>query len=248
LVAVDETQSLPDGVERPHRDQSEGTRAVNISRRRFTGFSMALGASVALGTGWSSAAKAEDPVDIGKLMEAGPLGDQVLGEDTAPVTIVEYASLTCGHCANFHARTYPELKKRYIDTGKVRFVFREFPLDAPNGPPLATAGFMVARCAPKGAYFDLLSILFEKMPVWAGASNPAEALFTTVKQTGFTQDSFNACLTNQTVLDGVRSVKSRAYSEFGVNSTPTFFINGVMHRGAMTIDEMAAIIDPLLES
>ena len=220
---------------------------MNVSRRHVIGTGAALAAAGFVGVA-PRPALAQETVDIDKLMKPGPLGENVMGSADAPVTIVEYASLTCIHCANFHKKTFPEIKKRYIDTGKVRFIFREFPLDPPNGPPLASAGFMIARCAPGDGYFDLLDILFDKMEVWLTSRNPAAALFGLVKQAGFTQDSFNACLTNQKLLDGVNEVKTRAYRDFGVNSTPTFFINGKMERGALSIDEMAAIIDPLLES
>ena len=120
---------------------------MNITRREFaigTGALALTGAAVLAGfssLGWPQPALAQDPSPA-ELMKASPLGEMVLGDEKAPVTIIEYASMTCPHCANFHATTYPELKKRYIDTGKVRFIFREFPLDQ-----LAAAGFMLARCS-----------------------------------------------------------------------------------------------------
>ncbi len=216
-----------------------------VSRRLFTGISAALMTATLFGGPLLTPAAAE-PVDIEKLMKASPLGDKALGAEDAPVTIVEYASITCGHCANFHAKTFPQIKKKYIDTGKVRFIFREFPLDPPNGPPLASAGFMIARCAPGDGYFQMIDILFEKLDFWSRSRDIAAALFTLAKQVGFTQDSFKACLTNQQVLDGLNWTKERAYKEFGVNSTPTFFINGEMARGALRIEEMEKLIDPLL--
>lgn len=222
----------------------EGNHVI-VSRRQFTGLSAAF-VSAALLSGPFLTPAAAEPVDIDKLMKAGPLGDKVLGSEDAPVTIVEYASITCGHCANFHANTFPALKAKYIDTGKVRFIFREFPLDPPNGPPLASAGFMVARCAPGDRYFEMVDILFDKLDYWASSGDIAAALFSLAKQVGFTQDSFKACLTNQQVLDGLNWTKERAYKEFGVNSTPTFFINGEITRGAMRIEEMEKLIDPLL--
>lgn len=177
-------------------------------------------------------------VDLDELLKPGPLGDKVLGEDDAPVTIVEYASMTCGHCANFHKQTYADMKKDYIDTGKVRFIFREFPLD-----PVAAAAFMLARCAPADKYFEIVDIMFEQQRSWAFTDNPYQSLLDFSKQIGFTQESFEECLTNQCMLDAVNAVKDRGAAEFGVNSTPTFFINGEKHSGALSIDELGKIIE-----
>ncbi len=189
------------------------------------------------------AVKAPEPaarVDVAKLMEPGTLPDKAMGKEDAPVTIVEYASMTCPHCAHFHETTLPELKKKYIDTGKVRLVFREFPFD-----PRAEAGFMLARCSNDN-YFAMVDVLFSQQQGWAGAKNAKDALLQIAKLAGFSQESFEACLTDQKLLDDVRAVRERASKEFGVDSTPTFFVNGARYPGAMSIAEMSAIIDPLL--
>ncbi|XYK82254.1 MAG: thioredoxin domain-containing protein [Labrenzia sp.] len=189
--------------------------------------------------GLASAAPAwAQSVDEDELLKPGPLGDKILGDEAAPVTIIEYASMTCGHCANFHKRTWPDLKKDYIETGKVRFIFREFPLD-----PVASAAFMLARCAPQEKYFDIVDIMFEEQRAWAFTDNPYQSLLDFSKQIGFTQESFEECLTNQGLLDAVNAVRERGANEFGVNSTPTFFINGEKHSGALSIDEMGKIIE-----
>ncbi|MBO9423837.1 thioredoxin domain-containing protein [Labrenzia sp. R4_1] len=189
--------------------------------------------------GLASAAPAwAQSVDEDELLKPGPLGDKILGDEAAPVTIIEYASMTCGHCANFHKRTWPDLKKDYIETGKVRFVFREFPLD-----PVASAAFMLARCAPQEKYFDIVDIMFEEQRAWAFTDNPYQSLLDFSKQIGFTQESFEECLTNQGLLDAVNAVRERGANEFGVNSTPTFFINGEKHSGALSIEEMGKIIE-----
>lgn len=182
-------------------------------------------------------------VDLEKLMMPGPLGEKVLGSEDAKVTLVEYASMTCGHCANFHANTYPGLKEKYIDTNQVRLVFREFPLDA-----LAAAASMLARCMPDEGYFDFVSLLFEKQRDWAFTDKPVDALFSMAKQGGLTRAEFDACLSNQEMLDGVTWVRTRAEQEFAVRSTPTFFLNGTMVRGAVTLGELEKQIEPLLES
>lgn len=194
-------------------------------------------ATAALGLASAVPAFAQS-VDLDDLLKPGPLGDKILGDENAPVTIVEYASMTCGHCANFHSRTYPDLKKDYIETGKVRFIFREFPLD-----PVAAAAFMLARCAPQEKYFDIVDIMFEQQRAWAFTDNPYQSLLDFSKQIGFTQESFEECLTNQGLLDAVNAVRERGANEFGVNSTPTFFINGERHSGALSIDEMGKIIE-----
>jgi protein-disulfide isomerase len=175
------------------------------------------------------------------LAHAGPAGDIMIGSDKAPVTIIEYASMTCPHCAHFEETTLPELKKRYIDTGKVRYVMREFPLDA-----LAAAGFMLARCAGPDKYESVVETLFAKQPDWV-TQKPIPPLMAIAKQFGFTEDSFNACLANQKVLDDIQAVRDHAVNKLGVNSTPTFFVNGKRLVGDVSIDQLAKEIDPYLK-
>ena len=186
------------------------------------------------------APEAQGTVDMAALLKPGALPDEQLGKDDAKVTIVEYASMTCPHCAHFHETTLPELKTKYIDTGKARLILREFPFD-----PSAEAGFMLARCS-KDNYFPMVDVLFKQQASWAGGGNVKDALLQISKMAGFTQESFEACLTDQKLLDDVRSVQKRGADEFKVDSTPTFFINGKTYKGALSIEEMSAIIDPLL--
>jgi protein-disulfide isomerase len=179
-----------------------------------------------------------------ELMKPQALPDMAMGSDKAPVTIVEYASMTCPHCAHFDEVTFPEIKKRYIDTGKVRFIFREFPLDN-----LAAAAFMLARCAGEtdsNKYFALVDTLFRQQNQWA-VQQPIPPLKAIAKQAGFTEASFNACLANQKILDSIESVRQRAVDAFKVKSTPTFFVNGKTVEGALSIEEFAKIIDPYLK-
>ena len=187
----------------------------------------------------AKAETAEPDKDI--LAKAGPDGDIVLGSDKAPVTIIEYASMTCPHCAHFSETTFPELQKRYIDTGKVRFIFREFPLDA-----LAAAGFMLARCAGNDKFMPVIETLFAKQREWM-VEKPIEPLRAIAKQFGFTQETFDACLANQKVLDGIQEVRDRASEKLGVDSTPTFFVNGRKLSGDQSIDALAKVIDPYLK-
>lgn len=179
-------------------------------------------------------------VDMARLLEEGSLPEKVLGDADAPVTIVEYASMTCGHCANFHRNTLPAIKENYIDTGKARLVLREFPFD-----PRAEAGFMLARCADD-KYFAMIDVLFQQHQSWVSVENARDALLQIARLAGFSQESFEACLTDQKLLDDVRAVRNRGAKDFGVDSTPTFFINGNTYKGALTVAEMSAILDGML--
>ena len=171
-------------------------------------------------------------VSMADLLVPGPLGDEIQGQADAPVTIVEYASMTCPHCSHFHETTYPEMKKKYIDTGKVRFVFREFPLD-----PLALAASMLARCAGKDRYFPLIDAFFAQQKDWV-VQKPLQPMFAIAKQAGFTQQSFDQCLANHQMEQSIVEERTRATQKFNVNSTPTFFINGKTFRGALTPEEL----------
>ena len=179
--------------------------------------------------------------DLSTLMEPGPLGEMVMGDENAPVTIIEYASMTCGHCGSFHNNTMPSLKEKYIDTGKAKLLFREFP-----GDPRAAAAFMLARCAPEDRYFPLIDVLFKQQAVWVQSANVVDDLFKISKLAGFTQEAFDACLKNQELLDNVLAVKNKAVEDYGVGATPTFFINGTKYEGNLPAQEMSEIIDALL--
>ena len=184
--------------------------------------------------------EAQGTIDMAKLLEAGSLPDMTIGKADAPVTIVEYASIACSHCAHFHETTLPALKTKYIDTGKARLIYREFPFD-----PLAEAGFMLARCS-KDNYFPMVDVLYKQQQNWVGSQNPKDALLQISKLAGFTQGAFEACLTNQKLLIDIRAVRARGEKDFKVDSTPTFFINGNVYKGAMTIEGMLAVIDSML--
>jgi protein-disulfide isomerase len=184
---------------------------------------------------------AQQAVSAQDLAVPGPLGDVALGPANAKVTIIEYASLTCSHCAAFHKETYPALKQRYIDTGQVRFILREFPLD-----PLATAGFMLARCDGEAKYYPITDLLFDQQKTWAFSDKPVDALQQMMRQAGFSQEKFESCLRDQKLYDAVNAVRTRGSDKLGVNSTPTFFINGQRHPGNLSIDEIEKIIKPLL--
>ena len=218
---------------------------MQITRRGFGRASAYAALSVAIaGSVTLPAWAADDKVDTADLMKPEALPDMVLGNADAPVTIVEYASMTCPHCAHFDETTFPEIKKQYIDTGKVRYIFREFPLDN-----LAAAAFMLARCAGKDdptKYYALVDTLFKQQLTWA-VEKPIPPLLAITKQAGFTQETFDACLKDQKLLDGIEKIRERAIKQFKVDSTPTFFINGTRVTGALTFEDMAKVIDPFLK-
>lgn len=183
-------------------------------------------------------------VDPAELLKPGPLPELILGSADAPITVVEYASMTCGHCAAFHTKVFDALKEKYIDTGKVRFVMREFPLDN-----LAAAASMLARCAGEGKTFPLISALFAKQDEWAFVrGDPKPELLKIAKQAGFTQESFEKCLTDQKLLDDISAVRARGADTFGVNATPTFFINGKKMNAGATLDEFDKAFSSILKS
>jgi protein-disulfide isomerase len=189
----------------------------------------------------TSPALAQDAPAPADLADAGPDGDIMVGSDKAPVTIIEYASMTCPHCAHFSETTYPELKKRYIDTGKVRYTLRTFPLDA-----LAAAGFLMARCGGKDKYMPIVETLFAKQPDWL-VKEPIPPMKEIGKQFGITEDQFNECLANQKTLDAIQAVRDHAVQKLGVNSTPTFFINGKRMVGDLSMDQLSKEIDAYLK-
>ena len=177
-------------------------------------------------------------VDMAELMKPPTLGDMALGADEgAKVTIVEYASATCPHCAAFHNEAWKQLKAEYVDTKKIRFVFREFPTN-----DAALAAFMIARAAPKDAYFPLMDVFFGTLDTWA--KNPAEGLLNIAKQAGFTQAKFEETLKNEALAKGILEIRDGGV-KFGVEGTPTFFLNGEKFEGR-DFAEFKAAIDPLL--
>jgi protein-disulfide isomerase len=188
-----------------------------------------------------AAKESEGMADLASLMKPGALKDISIGKEDAKITIVEYASMTCPHCRHFHETTLPEITKKYLDTGKARLILREFPFD-----PRATAAFMLARCSAQDKHYAMISVLFQQQEVWATAEDAQAALLQIARLAGFSEESFKACLTNQQLLNDVNAVRERATKEFGVESTPTFFINGKKYTGALSVEEMSAILDSML--
>jgi protein-disulfide isomerase len=178
-------------------------------------------------------------VDLTDLMTPPEEGDMIEGKDTAKVTIIEYASASCPHCAAFYNDVYLKLKPEYIDTGKVRFIFREFPHN-----DQAMAAFMVARCSPKEKYFPLIDIYFKTQQKWVpDAYNQLKDI---AKQTGMSEADFEACLKNEKVAKSIWAVRDKADKSYGVTGIPTMFINGKMFEGERTYEAMKAVLDPLV--
>ncbi len=171
----------------------------------------------------------------------GDLPENIMGSADAPITMIEYSSMTCPHCAYFHTATLPGLKEKYIDTGKVRYILREFPLDH-----LATAAFMLARCAGKDKYFPLIDAMYAKQSEWAVRSGNSQKLFELVKQAGFTEESFKKCLSDKDLSSKIIAIKNKGVDELRVASTPTFFINGEKVEGALSLDAFDKKFAPLL--
>ncbi len=206
---------------------------MRIDRRAFVAVSLAAALLFA------PAALAED-VSVDDLLMPGPLGDKVQGPVDAPVSVVEYASMSCPHCAHFDETTFDDFKLKYIDSGKVRYVFREFPLNAP-----AVAVAMLARCAPADKFFDVVHTFFRTQDKWLYVDNVKAGILDVAKQFGFTEQSFDACIKNQALFEAVNAVQERG-SGFGVKATPTFFINGKKYEGALSLEELDKAIEPLL--
>jgi protein-disulfide isomerase len=168
-----------------------------------------------------------DP-DLAELMKPGPLPDLSLGKEDAPNTIVEYASMTCPHCATFHKTVLPELKTKYIDSGQARLILREFPLDQ-----LAAQASMVARCAGPDRYYPMVGALFETQETWA-VEGGTEKLLQIAKQAGFTKEKFDQCIGDKALFEKILETRTRGHETFGVDSTPSFFVNGKRLTGEQT--------------
>jgi protein-disulfide isomerase len=158
--------------------------------------------------------------------------DRILGNPDAPITIVEYASLTCPHCAHFTNDVLPELKKKWVDTGKAKLILRDYPLDEP-----ALRAAMIARCAPPDRYYAFVDTFFGSQEKWVTARDYRDALARLVKLGGMSREEFDNCLKNTTLENKIVEGRLIASKELDVNSTPTFFINGTKFTGAPTVEE-----------
>ena len=207
---------------------------------QFNRRKLILGAAASAAIAFAPFAEAASPdVDVAKLNEEPTLGDMALGPADAKVTIIEYASLSCSHCADFYKTTFQELKKDYIDTGKVRFIMRDFPH---NNAGAAAA--MIARCAPKDKFFPLVHGFMTTQESWL--KRPLDGLFKTAGLAGLTRGPVEACIKDQKIAHGIAEIRNKAKTEFGVKGVPAFFVNGTMLKGKADMAKFKAMIDPLL--
>jgi len=169
--------------------------------------------------------------------------DFVIGAENAPITIIEYASLSCNHCANFHNDTLADLKTEFIDTEKVRFVFRDFPFNYP-----ALLGSMVLQCIPSDVRYDYMNALFQLQPTWVLRDNnkTIQELYKIMQSGGMAKEEFESCISNKELEEKILQGVINAQNEFNIRSTPSFLINGMLVEGNKTIKEFGQIIDKIL--
>lgn len=202
---------------------------------------LAAAASLATVAGLGTAQAQEGTTkDVAALANVA-LPDKVLGDPESAVTVIEYASPTCPHCAAFHNDVYPQFEAEYIDTGKVKFVLRPFTRNV-----LDAVVFMLADAAGEERYHEVIATFFRTFDQWAGSERPRDAILEIAKQLGFTEQSFEAALTNQDLFTAMETMRDQALNEFKLEGTPTFYINGKQLTGGKTLEELKAEIDPLL--
>jgi protein-disulfide isomerase len=179
------------------------------------------------------------PGDAQPLLDIGK-DDRILGNPGAPITIVEYASMTCPHCAHFADEVLPEIKKKWIDTGKAKLVLRDFPLDES-----ALKASMIARCAPPDRFYAFIDTLFSTQEQWVMASDYQAALARLAKLGGMGKDEFDACLANKTLENKIVEGRLVASKQLDVNATPTFFVNGTKFDGVPTLEAFDKLLSGL---
>jgi protein-disulfide isomerase len=222
-------------------------KEINVNAGRFlaawiAGAALALTAqSVAAQEAAKPAAKPAAPASSSAIANAPQYREFVVGDPKAPVTIIEYASLTCSHCAHFYQTAYQDIKKNYVDTGKVRFVFRDYPLDG-----LAMAGAVLARCAPGERGIKMIEMMFKNQEQWVRAEKPIEPLKGYAQLAGMSAADVDACLKNEPILATIREVQNTATNLYKVQSTPTFFVDDEKVEGGRDYAYMSKLIDDKL--
>jgi protein-disulfide isomerase len=189
----------------------------------------------------TASAAADPATDSGQTVQI-PLydDDHVLGSKDAPITMIEYASLTCPHCAHFHNDVLPQIKTNYIDTGKVKLVFRSYPLDQP-----ALKAAELAECVSPVTYFPMVGLLFEKQGDWAHGDKPLDELAKIAAGAGIDQAKFQQCLDDKTIADRIIARAQEGQDKYGVQSTPTFFVNGRKIQGAVPYEDFEKVFKEL---
>ena len=204
-------------------------------------FGITLAVLLLAGTGpvLAQTTAAEPPKSSGKVADLKLTANEyTLGPADAKIVIVEYASLTCPHCAQFHTQVLPGLKKEFVETGKVRYVYRDFPLDR-----LALGAAMIARCAGRENFFGFIDTFYAAQGQWTGASNPLSALGNLARLGGMSQRKLDACLKNVEVQNEILRQRLEAANEFKVQSTPTVFVDGERYGGGMSLDQVRTLLN-----
>ncbi|MGO9422638.1 thioredoxin domain-containing protein [Roseiarcus sp.] len=211
------------------------------SLRRLAGAALISVAALASSAYAADAPQPDRTVDMAKVLQPGVLPELTIGDPNG-LPVIEYGSLTCPHCAVVSKDTLPQLKKEYIDTGKVRFIFREFSRNT-----LDVAGFVLARCLGDDKAFAADELLFAEQDKWAFVDKPLEPLIAAMRPTGMAKDQATQCLNNQKLADGVVAITKRANDDIKLTGTPTFVIDGKVYGGELTFDQLKAILDPLVK-
>jgi protein-disulfide isomerase len=184
--------------------------------------------------------KRSSPASLTELIQPGPLKEMTLGAPDAKATVIEYFSLTCPVCHRFHQNVWPQFRRQYIDSGKIRFIAREFPIGRSSGNAA-----IALRCVDESKYFDLMNRFLAEQKRWVSQEVRLGAIHSVAAPFGLTRAKFDSCLANQEIIEGIRQVKQRGRF-LGVIGTPTFFVNERQLRGNVTLAQLSAAIDPLL--
>jgi protein-disulfide isomerase len=214
---------------------------IFASLKRLAGAAVVCATTLAATLALAAAPQPDGTADMTKVLAPGSLPELTMGSASAPVTIVEYGSLTCPHCAAFSKEVYPQIKSQYIDSGKVRFIFREFSRNT-----LDVAGFLLARCLGDDKAYAADELLFASQDKWAFVDKPLEPLVASLRAAGLSQDKAQECLKNQKLADAIVAVQKRANDDVKITGTPTFVINGKVYGGELSWDQVKQIVDPLL--
>jgi protein-disulfide isomerase len=166
------------------------------------------------------------------------MAPKILGNPDAPVTILEFSSLGCPHCATFHKDTLPKVKAEYIDTGKAKLILRDFPLGAP-----ALAAAMVSRCGGNARYYGFVELFFQTQAKWAGAQNPLQEIENIAKMGGMGPKDVQQCWAREDLLKAIQEDQKQAQIKYNVEATPTFNVNGTRIPGAVTFDDFKKVVD-----
>jgi protein-disulfide isomerase len=213
-----------------------------ISRRALAGLAaLAFGLAAATASADTAPPKPEGSTDMAKALAAGPLPELSVG-DKAGLPVIEYGSVTCSHCAHFDKDIWPAFKAAYVDTGKVRYIFREY-----SRNPLDVGAFLLARCLGDDKALATIELLFATQDKWAFVDKPLDGLVEVLKPTGLTREAIEACLKDQAKANALVDIVKAADTNFSVKGTPTFIIDGKIYGGALSKDELDAILKPLIK-